>query len=86
MPQVCSVAAMVLPSGAFTASSSSRNVDVVNTNAGTADYFQIGGSVDNFLCYLCLAACYQAVVFADAFQQFFWRHIGFYVHIKMFPQ
>lgn len=39
-----------------TASSSSRNVDVVNANAGTADYFQISGSVDNFLCYLCLAA------------------------------
>ena len=25
-------------------------------------------------------------VYKRQFQQFFWRHIGFYVHIKMFPQ
>lgn len=43
------------------------NVDIIHANTGPTDDLQVGSSVDDFLGHLCLAACHQTIVFADAF-------------------
>ncbi|MNT56800.1 hypothetical protein D3C72_1941300 [compost metagenome] len=55
-------------------------LDVVNSDSGTADNLQVGAGSDYFLCNRRLAADKQAVVFANDGNQFIFAKSCFLIH------
>ena len=59
-----------------TAAGGGIDIDIVDTDTGTADNFEIAGGFENLGRHLGRRPDREAVIFPDAGDQFFWLHAG----------